>query len=279
VTGKLVRLQLSGNAVANTTTLISGEWCQQYPSHSIGDLNFGPDGALYVTGGDGASFTFADYGQGGGGADSPTPQNPCGDPPAAVGGAIAPPSAEGGSLRSQSLRRPAGQPVLLNGALLRLDPATGAAATGNPLASNTNANARRIVAYGMRNPFRFTFRPGTNEAWIGDVGWDTWEEVNRVVDPVGGPTNLGWPCYEGSGVQTGYQAAGLNSCTTLYSAGTATGPYYTYSHSAPVVPGDGCPTTNGSVISAMSFYGGGSYPPEYNGALFSAITRGIASGR
>src|SRR5206468_4226922 len=44
VTGKLVRLQLSGNSVVGSTTLISGEWCQQFPSHSIGDLNFGPDG-------------------------------------------------------------------------------------------------------------------------------------------------------------------------------------------------------------------------------------------
>jgi hypothetical protein len=46
VTGKLVRLQLSGNSVVGSTTLISGEWCQQFPSHSIGDLNFGLDGDL-----------------------------------------------------------------------------------------------------------------------------------------------------------------------------------------------------------------------------------------
>ena len=35
-----------------------------------------------------------------------------------------------------------------------------------------------------------------------------------------------------------------------------------------MVSGDGCPTANGSVISAISFYGGGSYPGTYNGALF-----------
>src|SRR4051812_33942426 len=135
VTGKLVRLQLSGNTLVDTKTLITGEWCQQYPSHSIGDLNFGPDGMLYVTGGDGSSFTFVDYGQGGGSSGSPTPKNPCGDPPGGAGGNETPPTAEGGSLRSQSLLRPTGQPVLLNGALLRVDPATGAAAPGNPLAS------------------------------------------------------------------------------------------------------------------------------------------------
>src|SRR4029450_4287498 len=74
------------------------DWCQQYPSHSIGDLAFGPDGALYASAGDGASFNFADYGQDG------NPLNPCGDPPAGVGGVQTPPSAEGGSLRSQDLR-------------------------------------------------------------------------------------------------------------------------------------------------------------------------------
>jgi glucose/arabinose dehydrogenase len=270
VTGKLVRLQLSGNSVVNRTTLISGEWCQQYPSHSIGDLNFGPDGMLYVTGGDGSSFDFVDYGQGGGSSGSPTPKNPCGDPPAGVGGNEAPPTAEGGSLRSQSLRRAAGEPVLLNGALLRVDPATGAAAPGNPLASNPSANAQRIVAYGMRNPFRFTFRPGTNEIWIGDVGWDTWEEVNRLVNPTAaaGPTNFGWPCYEGKLVQSGYQSAGLNICSQLYSAGTAVQPYYTYNHSAAVVSGDGCSTANGSVISGIGFYNGDLYPSQYKGALF-----------
>ena len=39
------------------------DWCQQYPSHSIGDIEFGADGALYMSGGDGASFNFVDYGQ------------------------------------------------------------------------------------------------------------------------------------------------------------------------------------------------------------------------
>ena len=40
----------------------------------------------------------------------------------------------------------------------------------NPFAASADANRRRVVAYGLRNPFRFTFRPGTSEVWIGDVG-------------------------------------------------------------------------------------------------------------
>ena len=73
-------------------------YCQQYPSHSIGTLAFGGDGALYVSGGDGASFNFVDYGQKG----YPS-KNPCGDPPGGVGATLAPPTAEGGALRSQDL--------------------------------------------------------------------------------------------------------------------------------------------------------------------------------
>ena len=37
-------------------------------------------------------------------------------------------------------------------------------------ASTPSANASRIIAYGMRNTFRFTNRPGTSEIWLGDVG-------------------------------------------------------------------------------------------------------------
>ena len=63
-------------------------------------------------------------------------------------------------------------------------------------------NARRIIAHGFRNPFRFTFRPTTNEIWVGDVGWDTWEEINLIANPTGGVANDGWPCYEGAGRQS-----------------------------------------------------------------------------
>jgi hypothetical protein len=223
-----------------------------------------------VTGGDGASFTNPDWGQYGGSLlNTPTPANPCGDPPSSVGTALSPPTAEGGALRSQSPRRVAGHPILLGGAVLRVDPATGAGATGNPMAGSTDANARRIIGYGLRNPFRFTFRPGTSELWVGDVGWNTWEEVNRMTSPTPSPAvNFGWPCYEGAGRQPQYDAANLSICENLYTAGSATGPYYNYQHGVSVVSGDGCPLNAGSVISAISFYDGNRYPAAYRGALF-----------
>src|SRR5262245_10371989 len=54
VTGRLSKLQANGNVMTGTQQVLIEDWCQQYPSHSIGDLHFGADGALYVTGGDGA---------------------------------------------------------------------------------------------------------------------------------------------------------------------------------------------------------------------------------
>jgi glucose/arabinose dehydrogenase len=275
VTGNLSRVPVdpaTGVATGPEQPLIADAWCQQYPSHSIGHLAFGPDGNLYVTGGDGASFTNTDWGQFGGGAGSPTPANPCGDPPSPVGTPLSPPSAEGGALRSQSPRRVAGHPILLDGAVLRVDPATGNGVPGNPMydPQNPSANASRIIGHGLRNPFRFAFRPGTAELWVGDVGWNTWEEVNRMTSPTPAtPVNFGWPCYEGGGRLPSYDAANLTICENLYTDTTrpATGPYYAYNHSAPVVPGDGC-STGSSVISAVSFYPGGSYPGSYNGALF-----------
>jgi len=99
VQGRLARLTISGNTSTNEQVLIQG-WCQQFPSHSVGDLHFGTDGALYVSGGDGASFGNADYGQFGGSlSGTQTPANPCGDPPNPKGTADAPPTAEGCAAR------------------------------------------------------------------------------------------------------------------------------------------------------------------------------------
>ena len=86
---------------------------------------FGTDGALYVSAGDGASFNYVDYGQSGGSGGSPTPKNPCGDPPARVGGTHDPADGRGRRASHRASGAPSGEPVLLNGAILRVDPATG----------------------------------------------------------------------------------------------------------------------------------------------------------
>ena len=232
ISGRLSRLtaKKKGDAAVAEQPLVN-DWCQQYPSHSIGSLAFGPDGYLYASGGDGASFNFADWGQHVGNL-SPTQTgqaNVCGDP-----------ANEGGALRSQDLRTTS-DPAALDGAILRLDPDTGAGAPGNPYAGGRDPNAARIVAEGLRNPFRFTFRPGTSELWIGDVGDNTWEEIDRMPSPTTF-TNFGWPCYEGSAQQSSYSSLGL--CQGLYAAGSdaVAAPYYAYQHGVPVVSGETCPT-------------------------------------
>jgi PKD repeat protein len=266
VSGRLSRLEASGNVMVGSEQVLIEDWCQQYPSHSIGGLAFGADGALYVSGGDGASFNFVDYGQDG------VPLNPCGDPPTGVGGTQTPPTAEGGALRSQDLQT-SGDPVSLDGTILRVDPVTGAALPDNPLFNDSDPNAQRIIAYGLRNPFRITIRPGTNEVWIGDVGWSQWEEINRVLDPTDVIVeNFGWPCYEGQNRQSGYDGANLTICEALYNTANAvTDPYIRYHHSDQVVPGESCPTGSSSAAGvAFEFYSGGAYPAEYDGALFFA---------
>jgi glucose/arabinose dehydrogenase len=266
VSGRLSRLQAAGNVMTGPEQVLIEDWCQQYPSHSIGAVEFGPDGNLYASGGDGASFNFVDYGQDG------APLNPCGDPPGPPGTALTSPTAEGGALRSQDLRT-GGDPVSLDGSVIRVNPATGAGAPSNPMAASTDANARRIIAHGLRNPFRFTFRPGTSELWLGDVGWNDWEELNRIPNATDAVMeNFGWPCYEGVGRQSGYDNANLSICENLYAAANAVAaPYFAYHHSNRVVPNEGCPTGSSATAGLeFQFSTGNSYPAEYQDALFFA---------
>ncbi len=269
VTGRLSRLTVAPDNTlgAPEQVLISGEWCQQYPSHSMGDLHFGADGALYVSAGEGASFTFADWGQGGGSPGSVTPRNPCGDPPSGVGGKEKPPSAEGGALRAQDLRT-AGDPSGLSGSILRVDPDTGLALPTNPLYGGSVGDDDRTIAYGLRNPFRFTFRPGTNDLWVGDVGWNNWEEINHIPNPIDGAVrNFGWPCYEGPTAQSSYQSAHLTICQDLYaSPGAVTMPFYAYSHDAIPDP-DRCGGGTSASITSIAFVTGNDFPPALNGHL------------
>ena len=112
--------------------------------------------------------------------------------------------------------RTSGDPVSLDGAVIRIDPDTGAGlAHQRHGIGASDANARRIIAYGLRNPYRFTIEPGTNEMWIGDVGFNTWEELNRLVDADAAPRNFGWPCYEGAAVLPAYAGLGLSICNNL----------------------------------------------------------------
>ncbi len=268
---RLSRLTVGADSGLTEEKVLLEDWCQQFTSHAGGGLLLDAAGSLWVTGGEGASYNTVDYGQlptaprpGG------TPPNVCGDPNTAAGTATTWPAAEGGALRSQDAET-AGDPQGLGGALARIDPDTGAPWPGNPLAGGTDdVNRQRVVAYGMRNPTTMTFRPGTDEVWVADVGWSAWEEVNRVTG-TGTATNLGWPCYEGADAQPGYRNAGLAVCQNLYDSGRAQAPYLSYRHGAPTPGTDSCPSTGSSATTGVAFAPSISgYPEQYRGGLFFA---------
>ena len=116
------------------------------------------------------------------------------------------------ALRVQSIDR-------FNGKILRVNPANGQGLSDNPLLATATRTPTRskVWAYGVRNDFRFNFKPGTTTLFTGDVGWDTWEEINVI--PAGGGVNLGWPCYEGCRPAAGLR--GVPAVPGLYAAGTA----------------------------------------------------------
>ena len=274
VSGRLSRLQAAGNVMTGTEQVLIEDWCQQYPSHSIGSLVFGSDGALYVSGGDGASFNFADYGQA---AErrQPGPKNPCGDPPGAVGRHADPAdrrrrrAAQPGRADD---RRP-GEPRRDASCASIRRPAPGCPATPSP--SSSDANARRIVAYGLRNPFRIAdparARPRSGSA---TSAGSTWEEINRVVDTgrrTSSRTSVGRATRVPAG-RPSYDSLNLEPLRDpLRAAGPVIAPVL---HLPPQrldrVRRGAAPTARARRPSAWPSTSGGDYPPAYDGALFFA---------
>ncbi len=166
-------------------------------NHNGGDLHFGFDGLLYVSVGDGGTG--------------------------------------GNSARSTA-------DVL--GKMLRISP-NGSIPASNPYVASSNSRrcanpagpsagsgpCQEIFAYGLRNPFRFAFRQGTNEFFINDVGQGTWEEIDRGI--LG--ADYGWnvregPCLVGSTTNCPPPPAGM------------TDPLYAYAH------GTGCASITGGAF-------------------------------
>jgi len=130
---------------------------------------------------------------------------------------------------------------------------TGQGISTNPF-WNTNANANRskVWAYGVRNSYRFNLRPAATSR-TSAMSAGILEEVNVATRGA----NLGWPCYEGSARQGGYEPKSV--CQTLYGQGTAAVkmPLYSWTHAA-----------GSSAATGGTFYTGSSYPTQYQGAYF-----------
>lgn len=127
------------------------------------------------------------------------------------------------------------------GKILRINP-DGTVPAGNPFTGN-DAKAR-IWAYGLRNPYTFTFDPISGKLFINDVGENAWEEINYA--PTGG-LNFGWPAKEGfctSGC-TGY-----------------TNPLFAYGHGTGI--GLGCSIIGGTFFNPAAT----NYPANLKGKYF-----------
>ncbi|WP_439883358.1 PQQ-dependent sugar dehydrogenase [Pontibacter sp. MBLB2868] len=191
-----------------------------YVSHGVGSLVFGEDGSLLVSAGDGATANGKDTGwKPGDVTDNYVEQG--------LQDGILADINNVGALRAQQINS-------LNGKILRIDPATGNGLPSNPYYDSAKPRAAesRVWELGLRNPFRFTLRPGTGSAthpgtlYIGDVGWQDWEEIN-VASESG--LNFGWPLYEGLEPQQYYYNTGLptpNLKNPLYGTGSCDREYF-----------------------------------------------------
>ncbi|MFN8419140.1 MAG: PQQ-dependent sugar dehydrogenase [Anaerolineae bacterium] len=114
------------------------------------------------------------------------------------------------------------------GKILRIN-SDGSIPTDNPFYGTATGDNRAIWAYGLRNPYTFTFQRGTGRMFINDVGQSTWEEIN---DGIAG-SNYGWPTTEGYTTNASFRS-----------------PLYAYGHSS------GSPT-------GCAIVGGGFYNPSF----------------
>ena len=141
-------------------------------NHNGGDLQFGPDGFLYISIGDGGNGCDDGLGTSGDGQRTDT----------------------------------------LLGKILRLDvrgvdPLAGApddcgvgagsygVPSSNPYVGQEPA-CDEVWALGLRNPFRFSFDRLTGDIYLGDVGQNKWEEIDLKRADVAAPVNFGWVCRE-----------------------------------------------------------------------------------
>jgi glucose/arabinose dehydrogenase len=184
---------------------------QPFDNHNGGDLVFGPDGYLYIGLGDGWSG---------------------GDPRG----------------NAQSL-------ATLLGKMLRIDPRPRgdqpyAIPPDNPFVDDADARPE-IWAYGLRNPWRYSFDRATGDLWIADVGQSAWEEIDRQPAGAPGGANYGWNLLEGTHPYTGKAPEG------------AIPPVYEYAHAQ-----GGCVVIGGVVYRGAAI-------PELDGAyLFADFCRG-----
>lgn len=156
-----------GRALRSSRRLVREIEHSDAPVHFGGQLEFGPDGLLYWSVGDGQWGT--------------EPRRNA----QSLGTLL------GKILRIDPRRQPSGAPYRIP--------------SSNPFVGRPGRD--EIWSYGLRNPWRFSFDRATGALWIGDVGEDRWEEINFSPPSVRGRgANFGWSCFEGLAVYGPYRS-------------------------------------------------------------------------
>ncbi len=184
---RLARYTLNAREIAEpgSAVMLLEDYEATTAYHNVNTLRFAPDGALFVSLGDGSlNFERSDL-----------------------------------AYRAQALDT-------LHGKLLRIDADSGAGLPGNPYfdALNPRSARSRVWSRGHRNPFRFGIHPQSGIPYVGNVGWNTYESLQRAT----AGANFGWPCVEGLLLREEYaddaRCAGVAPWTvtpSLYDAGHA----------------------------------------------------------
>lgn len=217
----IAKYSVSSNPdIANSSGTILMTIDQPFSNHNGGSLNFGADGYLYIGMGDGGS---------------------AGDP--------------NGYAQNLTVDNANPSRVFL-GKMLRLD-VDSASPYGIP-ASNPflgQAGKEEIWAYGLRNPWKFSFNRLNGDLWIADVGQDAIEEINKTTFPLPNTgLNFGWKCYEGN------QPYNTSGCPAFSST---VAPFSQYSQ-----------TTARCSITGGYFYTGTMYPNFANKYIFGDYCSG-----
>ena len=129
----------------------------------------------------------------------------------------------------------------LLGKILRIN-RDGSIPTDNPFYGTASGSNRAIWALGLRNPFTFSFKPGSSRMFINDVGLSTWEEID---DGIAG-SNYGWPTTEGPTSDPRFR-----------------GPLFWYGH-GPSITTEGCAITGGAFYNPAT----PQFPSSYTGTYF-----------